>query len=46
MIANPPNSARVGSRKVTFDDGAISRFGLAIVATSPTMVAIAAFLPG
>jgi hypothetical protein len=48
VIANAPNPAGFAILKGTFDDGAISPLWLAIAATPPTLVAIAAFrfLPG
>lgn len=48
VIANAPNPAGFAILKGSFDDGAISAVGLAIAATPPTIVAIAAFmlLPG
>jgi hypothetical protein len=48
VIANAPNPAGFSILKGTFDDGAISPMWLAIAATPPTIVAVAAFqlLPG
>jgi hypothetical protein len=48
VIANAPNPAGFAILKGTFDDGAISPLWLALAATPPTIVAIAAFqlLPG
>jgi hypothetical protein len=48
VIANAPNPAGFAILKGSFDEGAISPLWLAIAATPPTLVAIAAFqlLPG
>lgn len=48
VIANAPNPAGFAILKGTFDDGAISPLWLAVAATPPTLVAVAAFrlLPG
>lgn len=48
VIANAPNPAGFAILKGSFDEGAISAVGLAIAATPPTIVAVAAFmlLPG
>jgi Putative Na+/H+ antiporter len=48
VIANAPNPAGFAILKGMFDDGAISPLWLAIAATPPTLVAVAAFqlLPG
>ena len=48
VIANAPNPAGFSILKSAFDEGAISPLWLAIAATPPTLVAIAAFqlLPG
>jgi hypothetical protein len=48
VIANAPNPAGFAILKNTFDDGAISPLWLAVAATPPTLVAVAAFqlLPG
>jgi len=43
VIANAPNPAGFAILKGSFDDGAISPLWLAIAATPPTIVAIAAF---
>jgi hypothetical protein len=43
VIANAPNPAGFAILKNTFDDGVISPLWLAIAATPPTLVAIAAF---
>lgn len=43
VIANAPNPAGFAILKETFDDGAISPLWLAVAATPPTLVAIAAF---
>jgi putative Na+/H+ antiporter len=48
VIANAPNPAGFSILKDSFEDGTIGALGLAIAATPPTLVAIAAFqlLPG
>lgn len=48
VIANAPNPAGFAILKGTFDEGAINPLWLAVAATPPTLVAIAAFqlLPG
>ena len=48
VIANAPNPAGFAILKDSFEDGAIGALGLALAATPPTLVAIAAFqlLPG
>jgi hypothetical protein len=48
VIANAPNPAGFAILKDSFEDGAIGALGLAVAATLPTLVAIAAFqlLPG
>lgn len=43
VIANAPNPAGFAILKGTFEDGAISPLWLAIAATPPTLVAVAAF---
>jgi hypothetical protein len=43
VIANAPNPAGFAILKGTFEDGAISPLWLAVAATPPTLVAIAAF---
>ena len=48
VIANAPNPAGFAILKDSFEDGTIGALGLALAATPPTLVAIAAFqlLPG
>jgi putative Na+/H+ antiporter len=48
VIANAPNPAGFAILKGSFEDGAIGALGLAVAATPPTLVAVAAFqlLPG
>jgi len=48
VIANAPNPAGFAILKDSFDDGTIGALGLALAATPPTLVAVAAFqlLPG
>jgi hypothetical protein len=48
VIANAPNPAGIAILKGTFDEGAVSPMWLALAATPPTLVAVAAFqlLPG
>jgi hypothetical protein len=48
VIANAPNPAGYAILKGSFEDGAIGAPGLAVAATPPTLVAVAAFqlLPG
>jgi hypothetical protein len=48
VIANAPNPAGFAILKDSFEDGTIGALGLALAATAPTLVAIAAFqlLPG
>jgi len=48
VIANAPNPAGFALLKGSFEDGAISPFGLLAAAAAPTLVAACAFqlLPG